>query len=286
MSVEPTRTSTDELSYRDQALAAAVRPRRFGAWYVAEHRLRSMRAYGGTIVIGGIGQPVLYLLGIGLGLAAFLDQPIASGAHGPVSYLWFVAPALMASATITVALDEFTYAVLEGFKWRRLFWAMNASPVSPQQIATGMVIAVIGRMAFVAIAYGVLVVLFGASGSVLGALLTPLVAVLGGLAFGLPLLAYSASIKNETGQFAVVQRFIFTPLFLFSGTFYPLATLPIWLQPIGWVSPLWHAAEIGRTLSYGSPPGAWPVWAHLLVLLVMAAVGWAVGRRIFVARLR
>ena len=286
MSTEQTAARSGGHSVRDEALAAAVRPRRFGAWYVAEHRLRSMRAYGGTIVAGGIGQPLLYLLGIGLGLAAFLDQPIASGAHGPVSYLWFVAPALMASATIGVALDEFTYSVLEGFKWRRLFWAMNASPVSPEQIATGLVIAVVGRMAFVAVAYGVLVVLFGATGSVLGALLTPLVAILGGLAFGLPLLAYSASIREETGQFAVVQRFVFTPLFLFSGTFYPLATLPIWLQPIGWVSPVWHAAEVGRALSYGSPPGAWPVWAHLLVLVVLAAGGWFVGRRVFVGRLR
>ena len=65
----------------------------------------------------------------------------------------------------------------------------------------------------------------------------PLVGVLGGLAFGLPLMAFSAGLTEDKGQFALVQRFVFTPLFLFSGTFFPLTTLPVWLQWIGWISP-------------------------------------------------
>ncbi len=83
-----------------------------------------------------------------------------------------------------------------------------------------------------------------------------------------------------------MQRFVFTPMFLFSGTFYPLDSLPGWLQPVGWVSPLWHAAEVGRSISYGSPPGAWPVGVHLAVLLVLAAVGWVLAARAFERRLR
>jgi len=270
----------------EAAVTAAARPRRFGAWYIAEHQLRGMKAYGWTIVVGSVGNPLLYLLGIGLGLAAFLDQPIASGADGLVDYVWFVAPALLATAAVTVAMDEFTFVIMAGFKWRRIFWGMNASPVAPPQIAAGLVISVVLRMLFTCTIYYLLILAFGAVGDPVTGALMPLVGVLGGLAFGLPLMAFSAGLTEDKGQFALVQRFIFTPLFLFSGTFFPLATLPVWLQWIGWISPIWHASEIGRTLSYGSPPGAWPVGWHLAILVVLAVVGWVLARRAFVRRLR
>lgn len=269
----------------DAAIRGAERPRRFGALYIAEHQLRAMRAYGWTIVVTAVGSPLVYLLGIGLGLAAFIDQPVASGPAGPVDYVWFVAPALLATAAVGVALDEFTYVVMAGFKWRRIFWGMNASPVSPEQICTGLILSVGARILFTTTAYYALVLAFGAVGNPWAGLAMPFVGLLAGLAFGLPLLAYSASLKDDGGQFAVVQRFIFTPLFLFSGTFYPLDSVPTWLQWIGWVSPLWHASELGRELSYGAS-GGWPWWAHLAVLLAMAGAGWVLARRTFVGRLR
>ena len=107
-----------------------------------------------------------------------------------------------------------------------------------------------------------------------------------GLAFGLPVMAYAAQMKEDTGQFSIVQRFVFTPLFLFSGTFYPLETLPSALHWIGWISPLWHASELGRVVSYGAPKPAWLVAIHLLALLAFAVVGWLVARRTFTRRLR
>jgi len=268
------------------AQAAAVRPRRFGAWYIAEHQLKQMRSYGWTVVMTGIGSPLLYMLGIGLGLAAFLEVPVASGPDGPVDYLWFVAPALLATAAVSVTTEEFTYTVMGGFRWRRIFWGMNASPATPNQICAGLVIAVTLRMVFVSVAYYGLIVAFGAVGDPLtGALMVP-VGVLAGLAFGLPLLAFSASLKEDKGQFAMVQRFVFTPLFLFSGTFYPIDTLPVGLQWIGWVSPIWHASELGRLASYGPGPDAWAWGAHVAVLVVLAVVGWFLGRRVFTGRLR
>ncbi|MDC7121872.1 ABC transporter permease [Cellulomonas fimi] len=269
-----------------RALDAGVLPRRFGWWYVAEAQLRSMKAYGWTIVASGVGQPLLYLLGIGLGLAAFLDVSVAEGPDGPVDYVTFVAPALLVTAAVGVAMDEFTYAVMSGFKWRRLYYAPNASPVSPPQIATGVVVACVGRMLFTVVVYYALMVAFGAVGDPVSGLLIPLVGILGGLAFGLPVMAYSASIEDDRGQFALIQRFVFTPMFLFSGTFYPLDSVPLAFQWIGWISPVWHASEIGRSLSYGSAPGAWPIGVHLAILLLMAGVGGLVAGRIFTRRLR
>lgn len=268
------------------ALDGARLPRRFGALYVAEHQLRSMRSYGWTIVMSGIGSPLLYLLGMGLGLATFLDSPVAYGPDGAVPYVVFVAPALLVTAAVGVTTEEFTYTVMAGFKWRRIFWGMNASPVSPEQVASGLVLAVLARMTFVTVAYTLLIIAFGALPNLAAALAVPLIGVLGGLAFGMPLLAYSTSLKDDAGQFAAVQRFVFTPMFLFSGTFYPLETLPAWLHWIGWISPIWHATELGRAASYGAPTSAAMVAVHLAALLVLAVGGWLVARRVFVARLR
>ncbi len=268
------------------AVAAAARTRRLGALYVAEHQLRAMRSYGWTILIGGLGSPLLYLLGLGLGLASFLDVPVGFGPDGPVRYVVFVAPALLATAAISVSTEEFTYTIMAGFKWRRIFWGMNASPLAPEQVVAGLVLAVAARMAFVSIAYAVAISLFGALGSPVAILTLPLVGLLGGMAFGLPLLAFAASLKDDSGQFAAVQRFVFTPMFLFSGTFYPLSTLPTWLHWIGWISPLWHASELGRWLSYGAPISGPVLAVHLGVLLVLVVGGWVLARRVFVGRMR
>lgn len=271
---------------REELVEAARGPRRFGWWYIAEHQLRQMRKYLWVVVVNTIGNPLLYLLGIGFGLASFMTKPIADGPHGPVSYLLFVTPALVASAGVTVASDEFQYSVMMGFKWRRLFWGMNDSPVEPAQIVTGFVLAVAGRMLFSTVAFAVIALLFGGLGDPWSVLAVAGAGLLGGMAFGLPLLAYSATITEDKGQFALINRFVFTPMFLFSGTFYPLATLPVWLQWIGWVSPLWHASEIGRAASYGGSPGSWPVVWHVLVLVALCAAGWLLARRVFVRRLR
>ena len=99
-------------------------------------------------------------------------------------------------------------------------------------------------------------------------------------------MAYAASIEDDKGQFALVQRFVFMPMFLFSGTFYPLATLPLWLQWIGWVSPLWHATELGRWLTYGASDRARD--ARRALRLPDRAHGrraTSLGRRIFERRL-
>lgn len=278
----PAQLSLDEL--RAEALEWGRKPRRLGSWYVTEHMVRAMRAYGWTIVVGALGQPIVYLLGLVVGLAALIDAPISDNGV-EVSYLVFVAPALLMSATIAVASEEFTYPVMAGFKWRRYFYGFNASPLSSPQIAAGVVLGALARMAVVAVGYMGLLYLFGAIPDTSWGWLASVVGLLAGLAFGTPLLAYSASIEDDKGQFAMVQRFVFMPMFLFSGTFYPLTVLPIWLQWIGWISPLWHAAELGRAFTYGHAlaPGMFAV--HLGSLLLLTVGGFALARALFVRRL-
>lgn len=279
-----THPTLDEL--RAEAMQWGRKPRRRGGWYVTEHMVRAMRAYGWTIIVGAVGQPILYLLGLAVGLAALIKVPIVD--HGQeVTYLMFVAPALLATATISVASEEMTYPVMAGFKWRRYFYGFNASPLSSPQIANGVIAGAAARMIVASAAYYLIVWLlpFGAVPHPSTGWLAIFAGVLAGLAFGIPLMAYAASIEDDKGQFALVQRFIFMPMFLFSGTFYPLDSLPPWLAWIGWISPLWHGSELGRVATYGAAVDPLMVAVHLAYLLVLAAVGYVVARRVFTERL-
>lgn len=262
---------------------SAAKARRWGAFYYAEQVLRVMWGYGWSILMYSVGQPVAYLFAMGVGLATLVDADGAA-AFGGVSYLAFIAPALLVSAAVMTAANEFTFPVMGGFKWRRTYYGPHASPLTPEQIAAGQIIAVTVRLLLQSAIYFAAVALFGASPSGWG-FAGIAVAILAGLAFGLPLMAYSASIREDKGQFALVMRFIVMPLFLFSGTFFPLDTLPLAVRWIGWISPIWHGTELGRVFSYGygEPPVLTVV--HILVLVALAAVGWVLTRRQFVQRL-
>ncbi len=271
---------------RAEALAAGRGPRRRGSWYVAEHMLRTMRAYGWTIVVGAVGQPVMYLFGLGFGLAALLGQQ-GIQAHGQsVPYIAFVAPALLVSASVAVATEELSYPVLGGFKWRRYFYGFNASALSSSQIANGVIIGAAARMAFAVVAFYVLIWLlpFGGVPTPGTGWLSVPAGIGAGLSFGIALMAYAGTIEEDKGQFALVQRFVFMPLFLFSGTFYPLESLGA-LQWIGWISPLWHGAELSRAATYGADIAPAMIGVHIAFLVVSAALGYLWARRVFIRRL-
>ncbi|WBU36842.1 ABC transporter permease [Homoserinibacter sp. YIM 151385] len=267
------------------AAPVAALPRRFGAWYVTEHNLRRLKNYGGTIVATILGTPLLYLFAFGVGVATLVTGNEGPGSEDGVSYLAFVAPALLCAAAITVASEEFTYTIMMGFKWNPIFVGMNAAPISARQIVDGVVLFVLLRMLATALVYYLVMLAFGAVPSPAGGALAVLVAVLTGLAFGTPLMAYSASLTEDRGQFAMIMRFIVLPMTLFSGTMFPLETLPWFLQWVGWISPLWHGAELSRVLAYGAAEAPWLTAIHLVYLLALAVVGWRLAVRISTRRL-
>jgi len=266
-----------------RAIAGGVKPRRYGSWYVAEHRLRAMRSYARTIIATSIGNPLMYLFALGVGLAKLVDQNI--GEHGTtVSYLAFVAPALLATAAVTVAAEECTYPVLMGFKWNPIFFGMNAAPITGNQIVNGMVISILARIVPTVGIYFVFMLVFGAVPSPWG-VLDILVASFAGISVGLVIMAYTATITEDKGQMAMIMRFGITPMFLFSGTFFPLTQLPIYLQWIGWISPLWHGTELGRVFSYGLAEPIWITATHILYPLALAIFGWKSTQRTVTRRL-
>jgi lipooligosaccharide transport system permease protein len=106
-----------------------------------------------------------------------------------------------------------------------------------------------------------------------------------GMAVGVLIMAYTAGIREDRGQMAIIERFILMPMFLFSGTFFPITNLPLYLQWIGWISPLWHGTQLGRDLTYGLGEPAWLIAIHLVYLLALAAFGWLFSARVFARRL-
>ncbi|HEX3680340.1 MAG TPA: ABC transporter permease [Galbitalea sp.] len=255
------------------------KPRRWGSFYVAEHKVRGMRSYAQTVIVTTFGNPLLYLFGLGVGLAHLINAPV-NGA----TYLQFVAPALLASAAVTVSANEFSYPVIAGFKWNAIFYGMNAAPISPTQIVNGFVLGVLVHMVPTVGVYYLFMLLFGAVASALG-VLSILTALLTGLSVGLIIMASMARVEDDRGQPALFQRFGVMPMFLFSGTFFPLSHLPIYLQWIGWISPLWHGTQLGRDLSYGMSEPAWLVVAHVVYLVAIGILGWYLTVRTFTRRL-
>ena len=276
---------SNRLAYSGGALSPteqAVISRRWGWLLYAEYRLTTMRAYLQTIVIRAIGLPLLYLASMGLGLGALVDSG-AGGVDG-VSYLVFVAPALLVSSVVMEATGEFTYPVMSGFKWQKHFFAASASPLSPKQVALGELVAVGLKFTAEAFVFWLALLTFGAVTSP-HSWLVVLIAPLAALAFGVPLMAFAAKQQDEGAQFAFIQRFVVMPMFLFAGTFFPLGAMPVYLQWIGWISPMWHGTQLARIVCFGMPNPGWLTLLHVAVLVAAVAVGTWVAARVFTGRL-
>jgi lipooligosaccharide transport system permease protein len=255
-----------------------------GAIFVTEARLRTMLKWVWLIIGLAIANPVLYLVSIGLGVGAYIDKNTGGMGVDGVSYITFLAPALLATAAIQGAIDESVYPTLEGFKWNKTFFSMNATPLSGNHIAMGVFFNSLIRVIFTAVIYWLVMLAFGVLESP-RAWLAIFTAVMAGAAFGALMQALAGMLENEDIFFTVLGRFVIMPLFLFSGTFYPLTNMPIYLQWIGWISPLWHATELGRWLSYGHEISSQMLYVHFIFLNSLLIIGIIASRRIFTKRL-
>jgi lipooligosaccharide transport system permease protein len=238
---------------------------------VFEHRWMQYRRTFRASIFSSFLTPVLFLAAMGIGLGSYVDSS-TNGSLGGISYLAFLAPGLLASACMQSAAFEAAFPIMSGLVWTRIFHAMYATPVSGRDIALGNLAWIAVRMLLIATVFTVVIVLFGAAASPLIVFAIP-VAALTGLAFAAPIAAFSAT-QRTPEKFNAIFRFGITPLFLFSGTFYPVESLPAYLQPLAWVTPLWHGVALCRALSLGTI-GDDPVMdvVHLLVLLGFVAVG-------------
>lgn len=246
---------------------------------VGHHVLVYKRTWKGSVV-GRLLSPLLFLLSMGVGLGALVD----AGSPGPggVPYLQYVAPALVAVQAMWLAFGESTYPVMGYLKWNEMYAGMLASPLGVVEVLGGHLLVVAFHLATATTAFVVIGGLLGAFASWWVLVTIPL-ATLTGLAFAVPTFALSARLDSDSG-FGVLNRFVMSPLMLFSGTFFPVSSLPALLEPVAWVTPLWHGVELCRAAAVGASPAAADA-GHLLVLLAWVVVGWLLARRGFTRRL-
>lgn len=243
-----------------------------------EYWLVQYRAVWRGTLVSSVLSPLLFLTAMGVGLGSLVDDAGRLGGE----YLLFLAPGLMAATAMQTATFESTYPVAGGIKWVRTYHAMLATPLGPVNILVGHLSFVALRVLSVSAIYLVILALFGIPTSYL-ALLAPLAAALAGMAFATPIFALAAGTDND-GAFAAVERFVIVPLFLFSGTFFPVRQLPDAIEWLAYVTPLWHGVELCRDLVGGV--AAWgSSLVHVGYLALWVAGGALVAARVFRRRL-
>jgi lipooligosaccharide transport system permease protein len=246
---------------------------------MGHHFVVYRRTWQGSIISRFL-SPLFFLLSMGLGLGALVDSS-AGGVDG-VPYLQYVVPGILAMQAMMTAFGESTYAVMGYIKWNQMYSAMLATPLRVVEVLGGHLAVVAFHFLTGAAIFVVVAAPFGAFSSWWVVLAVP-AAVLTGLAFAVPTFALAARLENDNG-FSILFRFVVTPLMLFSGTFFPIDQLPLWMQPVAWVTPLWHGVELCRDAAMGTAPG-WIGAVHLAVLLLYIGVGWVLARASFTRRL-
>ena len=257
---------------------------RFGAFYILTARLRSISKWRAIIAAVDIGNPLFYLVSVGVGIGVLVQQNSGTSGTGGIKYIAFIAPALLASSAITGTMDECVFPTIEGFKWRKLFFAQNSTPITGKQIAIGVYLAALSRDIFSVTIYYIPLLAFNVVELGASALMIP-VAVMGGGAFGAVMMYFAAKIEKEDYFFNIIGRLVIMPMFLFSGTFFPLTSMPIFLQPIGWISPLWHATELGRSAAFDYGVSSLLTWVHIIFLTTLIITGLSYTVRQFERRL-
>lgn len=240
------------------------------AWHARTYR----RAWRATITVAFL-NPIFFLLSIGVLLGGLVDR--GGSDLGGLTYLEFVAPGLLAATAMQIGTNEGSFPVMAGLRWIRTYHGVVATPVRVGELLAGMVAWASARILVATAIFAAVAAAAGALTSPL-ALVAPAAALLCGLAFTAPIAAVASGTDNHAILTAIF-RFGILPLFLFSGTFFPVEQLPAALQPVAWATPLWHGVSLCRDLAHGTAELG-PSLLHVAYLVAVIAAGFALTARL------
>jgi lipooligosaccharide transport system permease protein len=222
-------------------------------------------------------MPALYLSALGVGLGGAIQRSVDG-----LSYLHFLTPGLLCASLMQQAAGDSMWPVLGGIQWDGRYLAMTATPLSPRDVHTATLLWSAMRQAASGAIFLVIAALLGGLASPWAALALP-AGVLTALAFSAVLSGFAIRQQDDTAL-ALVFRLGIMPVFLFSGTFFPVSLLPAALRPVAWCSPLFHGVELARHAATADPH--WLADAgHVAALLAVIALGAVWGRRGYERRL-
>lgn len=248
-----------------------VRPGRHAGRLLERNFLVYRRAW--MIIFSGFFEPLFYLFSIGVGLGSLVGEVVGPGGK-TVEYAAFVAPALLGSSAMNGAIYESTFNIFFKLKYGKIYDAILSTPMQPADIAVGEITWSLIRGAIYAAGFLVVMAVMGFMPSWWGILALP-AATLIGFAFGA--CGMAATTFMRSWQDFDLVGLVVLPLFLFSGTFYPLSVYPPAFQILTRFSPLYHSVEIIRALTLGAFD--WSLAGHIAFLLGMGGLGVAVASR-------
>ncbi len=220
-------------------------------------------------------EPVFYLFSLGLGLGARL------GDIDGVPYLTYIAPGLIASQAMMGASFEVTWNCFVKAHFGKTYDGFLTTPVMIEEIVLGEILWAVTRACLYAAAFVVVMLCFGLVKSVWAILAIPVVMLIGTLFAGLGII-FTSMIRYIDFYSYYYSMFV-SPMFLFSGVFYPVETLPGWLQVVVKILPMYHAVELLRGLVLGRL--SWSLAGHAALLMGVAAVLVVLAVRMFGRRM-
>ncbi|WP_018351410.1 ABC transporter permease [Longispora albida] len=224
-------------------------------------------------IVSGFFEPVLYLFSIGIGVGALVSGTFTVDGE-PMSYALFVAPAMMAQSAMSGAMIESAFNLFGKMRYQKLYDAFLATPVGPNEIAWGELSFALARGGAYSAAFLVVMAVMDLTTSWWAVLALP-GALLIGLAFGGLGMAIATFLRSWQ-DFDYVTGIMYV-MFLFSGTFAPIALFPAWAQWLVQVTPLYHGVELLRGLTTGQVgPG---LIGHAVYLAALAAIGLTIASR-------
>jgi lipooligosaccharide transport system permease protein len=229
--------------------------------------------HGWLVLFSGFFEPLFYLLGIGFGLGQMVGT--VPGPDGnPISYVLFIAPALLAASSMNGAITESTFNFFFKLNYDKTFASILTTPMSPADISVGELVWALIRGLLYVIGFLVVILMLGLVRSPLVILTIPGALLIG---FAFASVGMAATSFMRTWQDFDLIQLVVLPMFLFSGTFFPLERYPDAVRLLVEVTPLYQGVDLLRGLSLGIVGPATLV--HIAYLTIMGIAGLAVVSR-------
>ena len=242
---------------------------------ILERGFHAFKSSSWLVVLSGFVEPVFYLLAFGFGIGQLIGD-LEDGSGNLVSYAAFIAPALLATSAMNGAVYDATWNVFFKMHFGKIYQVMLQSSMGPLDVALGEISWALLRGLAYSLGFMAIVTPIGLVTNAWGLLAIPAATL---IAFGFASIGMAVTSYLKSFQQMNWVTFVMLPMFLFSGTFFPVSVYPDWIQTIVQMLPLWQGVELVRSLMLGVV--SWGLLAHVAYFLVMIAGGlWFTTRRL------
>ncbi len=235
---------------------------------IAERNLRTLRSSSGVMFLAGFVEPVLILIAFGYGVGGMVGKITDASGH-TYSYVAYIMPALLATSAMNGAIFDSTWNVYFKMQFAKLYDAMLATSLGTFDVALGEIGWAMFRGAIYASSFVIVVSMLGLVPSLVGALLAIIAAAI--VAFGFASIGMGITSYVKSFQQLDMVTFLLLPMFLFSGTLFPLSQFPSWLQVIINALPLRQAIDLVRDCMNLNV--SWSLLGHVAYFAVMIIGG-------------